>query len=105
MKLSFAALAALLTAGGVPQSALYAQAPQRNPTFRSRSHKSLELRRNLGGTRATIGERWEHCERLRDGEHKLRDRLAFAPRYGEERERLEHRLREVDYERERCRGR
>ena len=55
MKLSFAALAALLTAGGVPQSALYAQAPQRNPTFRSRSHKSLELRRNLGGTRATIG--------------------------------------------------
>lgn len=31
--------------------------------------------------------------------------LAYAPPYGEERQRLEHRLREVHYERERCRGR
>ena len=75
-----------------------------NPIFRSRSHKSLELRRSLGGT-TYDRERWEHCERLRDREHELRDRLAYAPRYGEERERLEHRLREVHYERERCRGR
>lgn len=50
-------------------------------------------------------ERWEHCERLRDREHDLRDRLAYAPPYGEERERLEHRLREVHYDREQCRGR
>jgi hypothetical protein len=26
-------------------------------------------------------ERWEHCERVRDREHELRDRLAYAPRY------------------------
>src|SRR5262252_8653191 len=34
-------------------------------------------------------ERWEHCERLRDREHELRDRLAYAPPYGEDRARLE----------------
>jgi hypothetical protein len=44
----------------------------------------------------------EHCEHLRDREHELRDRLAYAPPYSEERERLEHRLREVHYEREQC---
>ena len=49
--------------------------------------------------------RWEHCERLRDREHDIRERLAYAPPYGEERERLEYRLREVHYERERCGGR
>jgi hypothetical protein len=32
----------------------------------------------------------------------IRDRLAYAPQYSEERERLEHRLREVHYEREQC---
>lgn len=47
-------------------------------------------------------ERSEHCERLRDREHELRDRLAYAPPYSEERGRLEHRLREVHYEREQC---
>jgi hypothetical protein len=50
-------------------------------------------------------ERWEHCERLRDREHDIRERLAYVPPYSEERERLEHRLREVHYERERCGGR
>jgi hypothetical protein len=50
-------------------------------------------------------ERWEHCERLRDREHDIREHLAYAPPYGEERERLEHRLREVHYEREQCRDR
>ena len=47
-------------------------------------------------------DRWEHCERLRDREHDLRARLAYAPPYGEERDRLEYRLREVHYEREQC---
>jgi hypothetical protein len=47
-------------------------------------------------------ERWEHCERLREREHELRDRLAYAPPYSEERARLEHRLREAHYEREQC---
>ena len=50
-------------------------------------------------------EHWEHCERLRDREHDIRERLHYAPPYGEERDRLEYRLREVHYERERCRGR
>jgi hypothetical protein len=44
----------------------------------------------------------EHCEHLRHQEHELHERLAYAPPYSEERERLEHRLREVHYERERC---
>jgi hypothetical protein len=47
-------------------------------------------------------ERWEHCEHLRHQEHEIRERLAYAPPYGEERGRLEYRLREVHYERERC---
>jgi hypothetical protein len=47
-------------------------------------------------------EWWEHCEHLRHQEHEIRERLAYAPPYSEERERLEHRLREVYYERERC---
>ena len=50
-------------------------------------------------------ERWQHFERLRDREHDIRARLAYAPPYGEERERLEYRLREVHYERERCQDR
>jgi hypothetical protein len=44
----------------------------------------------------------EHCEHLRDREHELRDRLANTPPYSQDRARLEHRLREVHYEREQC---
>jgi hypothetical protein len=44
---------------------------------------------------------WEHCEHLRHEEHELRDRLAYTP-YGEERERLEYRLGQVNAEAERC---
>src|SRR5215472_18376012 len=44
----------------------------------------------------------ERCKHLRDREHELRDRLAYVPPYSEERERLEHRLSEVHYEREQC---
>ena len=54
------------------------------------------------------GERWrveqvfrEHCERLENAEHEIRDRLAYTP-YGEERERLQYRLGEIHQERERC---
>jgi hypothetical protein len=50
-------------------------------------------------------EWWEHCEHLGHLEHELRERLAYTPPYSEERERLEHRLREVYHEREWCRGR
>ena len=45
-------------------------------------------------------EHREHCERLRDREDEMRDRLETA--YGEERQRLEYRIREVHEERERC---
>jgi hypothetical protein len=33
----------------------------------------------------SAGEGEEHCERLRDREHDIRDRLAYAPPYSEER--------------------
>lgn len=106
MKLSFAAaLAALLITGGVPQTALYAQAPPGQPYIQI----PIPGLPGVGPPRqpepSYDRERWEHCERLRDREHELRDRLGSAPPYSEERGRLEHRLREVHYERERCRGR
>jgi CVNH domain len=43
----------------------------------------------------------KHCERLQHEAHELYERLQRTP-YGEDRERLEHRLRDVNYERERC---
>ena len=103
MKISAAALSALLLASAFAQAPAYSQAPPPG-------QPSIQI--PLPGVPRVGPERREersydreHCERLRDREHELRDRLAYAPRYGEERERLEHRLREVDYERERCRGR
>ena len=36
----------------------------------------------------------ENCEKLRDAEREIRDRLAYTP-YGEERERLQYRLGEI----------
>ena len=105
IKVSFAALAALLIAGGVPLTALYAQAPPGQPYIQVPIPQIPGVTPQPRGDQGYDRERWEHCERVRDREHELRDRLAYAPRYGEERERLEHQLREVDYERERCRGR
>ena len=107
MKMSVAALfaAASLVSSFAP-TAGYAQAPSPGPYIQvpipqipgfgsppPRSEQNYDR------------ERWEHCERLRDREHELRDRLAYAPPYGEDRARLEHRLREVHYQREECRGR
>ena len=45
---------------------------------------------------------WEHCEHLRHQAHEMRERLRDTPPYNEERERLEHRRREVYHEREWC---
>ena len=84
MKLSFAAFAALLIAGGVPLTALYAQAPPGQPYIQ------VPIPQIPGVTPQPRGDQGydrEHCERLRDREHELRDRLAYAPRCGEERER------------------
>jgi len=86
MKLSFAALAALLIAGGVPLTELYAQAPPGQPYIQVPIPQIPGVTPQPRGDQGYDRERWEHCERLRDREHELRDRLAYAPRYGEERE-------------------
>lgn len=89
IKVTFAALAALLIAGGVPLTALYAQAPPGQPYIQ------VPIPQIPGVTPQPRGDQGydrEHCERVRDREHELRDRLAYAPRHGEERERLEHRF-------------
>jgi hypothetical protein len=46
----------------------------------------------------------ERCERLGHEERELRARLQYTP-YGEERERLQYRLGQIDLERGQCRGR
>ena len=104
MKISFAALTALLLTNALPQG-VYAQAPPGQPYIQipipipGIPGVAPPPRRD---ERDYDRERWEHCERLREREHELRDRLAYAPPYSEERERFEHRLREVHYEREQC---
>ena len=45
---------------------------------------------------------WERCQRLRDEEREISERLAYTP-YGEERERLQYRLGQVHEEGEQCR--
>ena len=104
MKTSFAVLAVLLLTSAFLQ-AVYAQTPPPGQPY-------IQIPIPIPGIpgvsppprrdREYDREWWEHCERLREREHELRDRLAYAPPYSEERERLEHRLREVHYEREQC---
>jgi hypothetical protein len=107
VKISFAVIVALLLTSAFPP-AVYAQ-----PAHPGQPYIQIPL--PIPGIpqaappppdrREHDREWWEHCERLRDREHELRDRLAYAPPYSEERERLEHRLSEVHYEREQCRRR
>ncbi len=103
MKISLAALFAVALASAFPQAPIFAQGlPAGQPYIQipipGIPGFSPQPRQEPGYDRA-------HCERLRDREHDIRERLAYAPPFGEERERLEYRLREVHYERERCRGR
>jgi hypothetical protein len=105
MKTGFVALFAVALASSFPQAAVHAQGPPPGQPYIQVPIPTLpgfgpQPRQEPNYDR----ERWEHCERLRDREHDIRARLDYAPPYGEERERLEHRLREVHYERERCRG-
>jgi hypothetical protein len=102
MKFAFAAFAALLLSSALPQPACaqawspgqpYVQIPVPWTPGAGGQH-----REEWDGDR---GSR-EHCRHLRHVEHEIRDRLAYAPPYGEERGRLEYRLREVHYQRERC---
>jgi hypothetical protein len=43
----------------------------------------------------------EHCEALQHEAYELHQRLEHTP-YGEDREHLEHRLREINYQRQQC---
>ena len=108
MKFSLTGLA-LLVMGAFPPTA-YAQAPPGQPYIQ------IPIPFAVPGMPQTAWpprpeprehdhEWWEHCEHLGHQEHELRERLAYTPPYSEERERLEHRLREVYHEREWCRGR
>ena len=102
MKFTFSALAVLLFSIALPQ-AVYAQAPLPGQPY---IQVPVPWVPGVGQQHREQGdydrERWEHCEHLRHQEHEIRERLAYAPPYGEERGRLEYRLREVHYERERC---
>jgi hypothetical protein len=97
MKVRFAALAAILLTGAFSQLG-HAQGPPGQPYIQipipgipgvgpAPPQENIEG----GGSIATT---------FRDREHDLRDRLAYTPPYSEERGRLEHRLREVHYQRE-----
>jgi hypothetical protein len=102
MKFGFIALSALLLTSAFPQAPGYAQAPSPGQPYIQVPIPGIpgvgpERREERGYDR-------EHCERLMDSEHDLRDRLAHA-RSGEERERLEYRIREVHGERARCQAR
>ena len=106
MKITLVALFAVALASGLPQAPIYAQGwPPGQPYIQIPIPAIPGVGPQPREERSYDRERWEHCERLRDREHDIRERLAYVPPYGEERERLEHRLREVHYERERCRDR
>ena len=101
MKFSFAVFTAILLSSALPQ-ALYAQTPLPGQPY---MQVPVPWVPGVGPQRREQWdydrERSEHCEHLRHEEHEIRERLAYAP-YGEERGRLEYRLREVHNERERC---
>jgi len=105
MKLSFAAFAALLLSSALPH-AICAQTP---PPGQPYMQVPMPWVPGVGPQRREQRdwdrERWEHCEHLRHQEHEIRERLAHAPPYAEERGRLEYRLGEVHYERGRCEDR
>jgi hypothetical protein len=105
MKFGFAALTAMLLSSALAQAAdaqaplpgqLYIQIPVPwVPGAGPRRREQWDYDR----------QRWERCEHLRHQEHEIRERLAYAPPYGDQRRRLEYRLREVHYEREGCEDR
>jgi len=105
MKTRFVSLLTVALAIAFPQAPIFAQGP---PLAQPYIQVPIPVIRGFGPQPrhepSYHRERWEHCERLRDREHDIRERLAYVPPYSEERERLEHRLREVHYERERCGG-
>jgi hypothetical protein len=103
MKVCFAALAAFLLATAFPQLGHAQGPPPGQPYIQIPIPGIPGVGPPPPPQERGYNRDWrEHCEHLRDREHELRDRLAYTPPYSEERERLEHRLREVHYEREQC---
>jgi hypothetical protein len=103
MKVRFVALAAFLLASAYPQLG-HAQGPPPGQPYIQIPVPGIP---GVGVGPPPPQDReyrgWrEHCEHLGEREHELRDRLAHTPPYSEERGRLEHRLAEVHYERDRC---
>ena len=98
MKFSVTGLT-LLAMGALP-AAVHAQAPPGQPYIQ------IPMPGYLQAAPPPHAEHdrgwWEHCEHLRHQAHEIRERLDYTPPYSEERERLEHRLREVYHEREWC---
>jgi hypothetical protein len=106
------AFSAVALASAFPRAPIYAQGPPPGQPYIQIPIPGVPGfgQQPLGGSpggreRGDYREFEEHCERLRDREHDIRARLAYVPPSGEEQQRLEHHLREVHYERERCRGR
>jgi hypothetical protein len=103
MKVRFAAFAALLLATPFPQLGHAQVPPPGGPYIQIPIPGIPGVGPSPPPQERGYNQDWrEHCEHLRDREHELRDRLAYTPPYSEERGRLEHRLREVHYEREQC---
>jgi hypothetical protein len=102
MKFCLAAFAALVLASAFPQLG-HAQGP---PPAQPYIQIPIPAIPGVGPTPPPQDREYrdwrEHCEHLGEREHELRDRLAYVPPNSEERVRLEHRLREVHYEREQC---
>jgi hypothetical protein len=103
MKISVAALSAVLLTSAFPQPPAHAQNPPPGQPYIQIPVPNIPgITPQRPQQREYDREAREHCERLREREHDIRDRLAYAPPYSEERERLEYRLREVRDEREQC---
>ena len=84
MRISVAALSALLLASAFLQAPAFAQAPPPSP---GRPYIQIPIPGVPGVSPESREERGydrEHCERLRHREHDIRDRLAYAPPYSEE---------------------
>jgi hypothetical protein len=101
MKFTLTGLALLVISAFA--SAIYAQAPPGQPYIQIPIPFAVPgVPQTAPPPRERDHEWWEHCEHLRHQAHEIRERLSYTPPYSEERERLEHRLREAYRERERC---
>jgi hypothetical protein len=102
MKITVAALSAVLLTSTFFQTPARAQAPPPAQPYIQIPVPGMPGAAPPPERREERGYDREHCERLRDREHDIRDRLAHAPPYTEERGRLEGQLHEVRDQRERC---